>query len=119
MLVPLLVGLITAMTAALLRMMRGKPARDELEVFTLRLVLAFIDGFMIAYLGPFLAVFVAKLSFHLFLYMLFASLTAVLYASYRSLSDIRVYAIAMAPWFFILLLVVATNLLGSRVIFVF
>lgn len=103
-----------------LRLFRGKPNwREEVYQLSLALVLVFIDAFMIAYLVPFIPVFVAKLSFHLFLYTLFASLTSVLYALYRVSSDLRVYAVAMAPWFLILALIVAANLLGSRVVFLF
>lgn len=119
MLVPLLAGLLAAMSAALLRIWRSKPDREELGVFGLSLVLAFIDGFMVAYLVPFLPVFITKLSFHLFLYMLLASITAVFYASYKASSELKMYLAAMAPWFFILLLIIAATALGSRVVFMF
>lgn len=119
MLVPTLVGLLGAMSAALLRVWRGRPSREELGPFALSLLLAFIDGFMAAYLAPFYPVFAAKLSFHIFLYLLLASLTAVLYASYKASPDLRVYAAATAPWLFILLLIAAAAALGSRVVFLF
>ncbi|MEM0376714.1 MAG: hypothetical protein QXU72_08130 [Thermofilum sp.] len=119
MLIPVLAGSLAAMSAALLRVWRGRPSREELVELGLSLTLAFIDGFMVAYLAPFAPVFAAKLSFHLFLYMLLASLTVVLYSSYKGHSELKVYAIAMAPWFFVLFLVAAAAVLGSRIVFIF
>ncbi|MEM2299314.1 MAG: hypothetical protein QXW23_07315 [Thermofilaceae archaeon] len=120
MLVPLLAGFTASLAALTLRLLKGKPDwRGEVYQLSLALVLAFIDAFMIAYLAPFTQIFVSRFSFHLFLYTLFASLTAVLYAMYRASSDIRVYAVAMAPWFLILALIIAANLLGSRIVFIF
>lgn len=120
MLVPLLSGSLASVVALALRLLRGRPNwGEEAYQLSLALLLAFIDAFMVAYLAPFLPLFVARLSFHLFLYMLLASLTAVLYASYRAVGDLRAYAVAMAPWLFILALMLAANLLGSRMVFLF
>lgn len=120
MLVPLLTGLLASTCALILRLLKGKP--DWLEEFTqlaLILAMSFIDGFMIAYLAQFLPAFIARLSFHLFLYMLFASLTITLYASYKVVKDVRVYAVAMSPWFFILALIIASGIMGTNLVFFF
>lgn len=111
--------MLAALAAAMLRLLRGRPGSDELSQFALTLTLAFIDGFMVAYLAPFIPVFASRLSFHLFLYMLLLSLTSVLYASYRAAESTVLHLAAMAPWFFILVLVVASSLVGSRVVFLF
>lgn len=120
MLVPTLSGVLAALAVLTLRLLRGKPNWSE-EVYTLglALVLAFIDAFMIAYLVPFFPAFAARFSFHLFLYTLLASLTAVLYASYNAVSSVKVYTVAMVPWFLILLLVIASAAQGLRVVFFF
>jgi len=120
MIVPALAGALSAMGAAVLRLLRGRPSSgEELEAFALALILAFIDGFMLAYLAPFYPAFAGRLSFHLFVYMLLASLTAVLYACYRGATELRVYAVAMVPWFFVLALVALASLMGSRTVFLF
>ncbi|MGB9709367.1 hypothetical protein [Infirmifilum uzonense] len=116
---PVLTGLVSMLVVAVLRLLKGRPSREELDAFILALVLSFIDGFMIAYLVPYIPSFISKLSFHVFIYLLLASLTAVIYASYRAISDVKVYAAAMAPWFFILVLIVAAAAQGSRVVFLF
>lgn len=113
-----LIGLLASSTVTVLWLLNGRPGREQLEVFALGFVLAFIDGFMAAYLAPFFPVFASKVTFHIFYYLLLASLTAVLYASYRRVEDLRVYAVAMAPWLFILVLVVAAALTNSRVVFI-
>jgi hypothetical protein len=119
MIVPVLAGALSAMGAAVLRLLRGRPSSsEELEAFALALILAFIDGFMLAYLAPFYQAFAAKLTFHLFVYMLLASLTAVLYAAYRAATDLRVYAVATTPWFYILVLILVSQILRSTVIFI-
>ena len=118
MIVPLLAGAVCALGAAVLRLLRGRPGGgEEREAFALALLLAFIDGFMLAYVAPFYPAFASKLTFHVFTYTLLASLTAVLYACYRGVTEIKVYAVAMAPWFFILALIAVAALLGSRVVF--
>jgi len=117
--VPLLSGALAASIAALLRLLKGKPqSSEELEALALALVLAFIDAFMLAYVAPFYPVFATKLTFHLFAYTLLASLTAVLYASYQASKDLRVYAVAMTPWFLSLILVLAARILRSATIFI-
>mgnify|MGYP001772702530 CR=1 FL=1 len=118
-LTPVLSGLTCSLAVAVLRLMRGRPSREEMDAFILAEVLGFIDGFMVAYLVPFIPSFVAKFSFHLFLYLLLASLTAVLYAAYRALDDVRIYALAMVPWFFIIILIIVASAMGSRVVFIF
>jgi len=85
---------------------------------TRALVLAFIDAFMLAYIAPFYQAFAAKLTFHLFAYTLLASLTAVLYAAYRAVTDLKVYAVAMTPWFYILALILVSRILRTAVIFI-
>jgi hypothetical protein len=117
--VPSLFGALAVTTTALLRLLKGKPKdSEELEAFALALVLAFIDAFMLAYIVPFYPGFASKLTFHVFVYTLLASLTAVLYASYRALTDLKVYAVAMTPWFYILLLILFSRILRSIVIFI-
>lgn len=118
MIVPLLSGALAAAGAALLRLLKGRPQGEELEAFALALVLAFIDAFMLAYIAPFYQAFAAKLTFHLFAYTLLASLTAVLYAAYRATTDLKVYAVAMTPWFYILALILVSRILRSTVIFI-
>lgn len=120
MIVPVLAGALSAMTAAVLRLLHGKPgSSEELEAFALALLLAFIDGFMVAYLAQFYSAFAHRLTFHVFVYTLLASLTAVLYACYKGVTELKVYVVAMTPWFYILALVALASLLGSRTVFLF
>jgi len=117
--VPLLSGALASVSAALLWLLKERPQGSEkLEAFALALVLAFIDAFTLAYIAPFYPVFASKLTFHVFVYTLLASLTAVLYASHRALTDLRVYAVAMTPWFYILLLILVSRILRSIAIFI-
>jgi len=118
MIVPVMAGALSAMAAAVLRLLRGRPrGSEELEAFALALLLAFIDGFMLAYLAQFYSAFAHRLTFHVFVYMLLVSLTAVLYACYKGVTELRVYAVAMTPWFYILALVALASLTGSRTVF--
>jgi len=118
MIVPVLAGALSAMAATVLRLLRGRPRdSEEMEAFALALLLAFIDGFMLAYLAPFYYAFAHRLTFHVFVYTLLASLTAVLYACYKGVTELRVYAVAMTPWLYVLALVALASLLGSRIIF--
>ncbi|MHB9302117.1 hypothetical protein [Thermofilum pendens] len=118
MLVPTLSGLVAVLTSAVLRLAKGKPSsEDEWSAFAAGIVLAFIDGFMIAYLVPFFPYFASKFLFHVYLYTLLASLTAVLYAMYKAVTDLRVYAAASIPWILVILLVAVAKATGSPTIF--
>ncbi|MGC9108259.1 MAG: hypothetical protein ACP5IE_08755, partial [Infirmifilum sp.] len=67
---PVLTGLVSMLVVAVIRLLKGRPSREELDAFILALVLSFIDGFMIAYLVPYIPSFISKLSFHVFIYLL-------------------------------------------------
>jgi hypothetical protein len=45
-------------------------------------------------------------------------LTALLYAAYRAVTDLKVYAVAMTPWFYILALILVSRILRTAVIFI-
>ena len=114
------VGALIALSLLTLRLYRGRPSSSEEWSELLYLaVVGFMDGFMVAQLVPFFSTFVAKFTFHLFLYLLFASISILFYLAYKGYYDFRVLAIALAPWYLALLLVLYSRIVGVNTIFVF
>jgi len=113
-------GALIVLTVLTLRLYRGRPSTTDEWVELLYLALVgFIDGFMVAQLAPFFTTFATKLTFHLFFYLLLASITIVLYLAYKGLYDFKTFAVALAPWYLALVLVLYSRIVGVGTIFVF
>ncbi|QOJ78939.1 hypothetical protein IG193_00285 [Infirmifilum lucidum] len=113
-------GIVVVLSLLTLRLYKGRPSSSEEWSELLYLaVVGFMDGFMVAQLVPFFPTFAAKFTFHLFFYLLLASISILFYLAYKGYYDFRVLAIALAPWYLALLLVLYSRIVGVNTIFIF
>jgi len=113
-------GLLISVSLVALRFYRGRPSSSgEWSELLYLVVVGFINGFMIAYLAPFYSVFASRFTFHLFLYLLLASTSILFYLAYRARYDLKELAVALAPWYLALLLVLYSLLVRAGTIFIF